>query len=71
MLYGLNNAGDVPNSNALQNVKDAYNVRKAKLDAVYDKILIKYNLNTTSINAFYVANIVSVPTSKKIPNNCP
>lgn len=71
MLYGLNNAGDAPPGDASQNVKDAYNARKAKLDAVYANILTKYNLNATDINAFHSANIINVPTSKKVLNNCP
>jgi|GEM_PF-2196702 len=62
MLYGLNNPGASFPPGSTQAIK---------LNGLFEKIKTKYGITSTELDNFNSDNIKNVPTSKKVPSNCP
>lgn len=69
-IYGLNNAGEVPN-NPIVNGVNIYNIYKNILDKSYNNLMTKFGITITQRDAFFLANLTNVPTNKKLPTSCP
>ncbi|MFA6275529.1 MAG: hypothetical protein WC622_02200 [Pedobacter sp.] len=69
-IYGLNNPGD-RTYNYLGIGVDLYSIYKDKLEKSYNNLLTKFGITAAERDAFYLANLMNVPTNKKLPTNCP
>lgn len=66
-IYGLNNAGSPPANSIFNGI----NIYKGILEKSYNNLLTKFGITAAERDAFYLDNLVNVPTNKKLPTNCP